>query len=122
MKKLVLKAEGDRKRAPLDKTGEYVEKLSKMIGCKTVWTENGENNAEFERFHSLLPELFPNLVKRARKLTFGGGCFVFVIEGKNAKKNIISPDAATESPLAIPSPLIANMLLKPAQDKTDPTA
>ena len=89
MKKLVLKAEGDRKRAPLDKTGEYVEKLSKMIGCKTVWTENGENNAEFERFHSLLPELFPNLVKRAKKLTFGGGCFVFVIEGKNAKKNIM---------------------------------
>ena len=89
MKKLVLKGESDRKRAPLDKTGEYVEKLSKMIGCKTVWTENGENNAEFERFHSLLPELFPNLVKRARKLTFGGGCFVFVIEGKNAKKNIM---------------------------------
>ena len=89
MKKLVLKSESDRKRAPLDKTGEYVGKLSKMIGCKTVWTENGENNAEFERFHDLLSELFPNLVKRAKKLTFGGGCFVFVIEGKNAKKNIM---------------------------------
>ena len=67
----------------------YVDKLSRMVACKTVWTHNGENSSEFARFYALLEELFPNLTAKAEKLTFGGGCFVYVIKGKNARKNIM---------------------------------
>ena len=55
-----------------------------MVNCKTVFTENGENKAEFEKFYTTLEELSPNIAKKAKKLTFGGGCFFYVIEGKNA--------------------------------------
>ena len=67
----------------------YVEKLSRMVGCKTVWRYDGENESEFQRFYNLIEELFPNIAAKAKKLTFGGGCFVYVIEGKNAAKNIM---------------------------------
>ena len=89
MKKHVLLGEENRKRVAQEKNREYIEKLSKMINCKTVFSADGKNDGEFQRFYSLLPELFPNLEKRAKRLTFGGGCFVYVIEGKNAKKNIM---------------------------------
>lgn len=89
MRMPILKTENDRKRVGPEKNREYIDKLSKMINCKTVWTRGGENQAEYDRFYSLITELFPNLTRTAKKLTFGGGCFVYVIEGKNAKKNIM---------------------------------
>lgn len=67
----------------------YVAKLARMIECKTVWTHDGVNSSEFQRFYSLLDELFPNLAAKAKKLIFGEGCFVYLIEGRNAKKNIM---------------------------------
>ena len=78
-----------RKAAAPEINGEYVKKLSQMIGCKTVWTRTGENQAEFDRFYAVLETLFPNLSQKAKKLTFGGGCFFYVIEGKGAKQNIL---------------------------------
>ena len=60
-----------------------------MINCKTVWTRDGIHCAEFDRFYRVLEELFPKFSARARKLTFGDGCFVWVIEGDNAQKNIM---------------------------------
>lgn len=78
-----------RKGVSAEKNGEYVNKLSQMINCKTVWTKDGENRAEFDKFYSLLESLFPNLTQKAKKLTFGGGCFFYVIEGKKAKKNVL---------------------------------
>lgn len=89
MKKAILKSEAERKTVPADRNREYVDKLSQMIGCKTVWTRDGENRAEFERFYSVIEDLFPNIVHKAKKLTFGGGCFFYVIEGKNAVKNVL---------------------------------
>lgn len=67
----------------------YVSKLSRMIDCKTVWTREGTNRAEFEKFYASVSELFPHLAERAERLTFGDGCFVYIIRGKNAKKNIM---------------------------------
>ena len=78
-----------RKGVPPEVCGEYADKLSRMVGCKTVWTHEGENKAEFDRFYAVLEELFPNITARARKLVFGGGCFVYVIGGRNAEKNIM---------------------------------
>ena len=89
MKKRELKSESERRGVTPEKNNEYVSKLSKMINCKTVWTREGENAAEFEKFYKVVEELFPNVASRAKKLTFGGGCFFYVIEGKNAKRNIL---------------------------------
>ena len=79
----------ERKGVSPEINGEYVKKLSRMIECKTVWTHEGTYDGEFQRFYALLEELFPNLTARAEKLTFGGGCFFYVIKGNNAKKNIL---------------------------------
>ena len=89
MKKIKLGAESERLGVSEKVGAEYVKKLSKMINCKTVWTKDAENREEYERFYSVLDELFPNITKKAKKLTFGTGCFFYVIEGKNAKKNIL---------------------------------
>ena len=83
------KSETMRKGVSPEQNAAYAAKLSQMINCKTVWTHSGENDAEYQRFYGVLEELFPNIAAKAKKLTFGGGCFVYVIEGKNATKNII---------------------------------
>ena len=89
MKKYILKSESERRGVSDEKNYEYASKLSEMINCKTVWTASNENEREFASFYLLIDRLFPNLTAKARKLTFGGGCFVYVIEGKNATKNIM---------------------------------
>ncbi len=78
-----------RKNVSLEKCSEYSKILSKMINCKTVFTENGENKEEFEKFYSVIDENFPNIKEKAKKLVFGSGCFFYLIEGRNPKKNIL---------------------------------
>lgn len=87
--KRMLKPSTERKGVSEERYAEYIDKLSRMIACKTVWTREGENNPEFDKFYSALSELFPTLTAQAERLTFGTGCFVYVIKGKNAKKNIM---------------------------------
>ena len=89
MKKYVLGDESGRKGVSAEKNKEYLEKLSQMIQCNTVWTRNGENRSEFDKFYAVLENIFPNVSKKAQKLVFGDGCFFYVIEGKNAKKNVL---------------------------------
>ena len=89
MKKPMLKSEAERRGVSAEQNREYVDKLSRMIDCKTVWTREGTNRAEYDRFYRTLEELFPRLAAHAKKLTFGDGCFFYVIEGQNAKKNIL---------------------------------
>ncbi len=89
MKNTQLKSIDERRRPSKEKNGEYIKTLTRMINCKTVWTHEGENNAEYEKFYAVLAEEFPNITAKAKKLTFGGGCFVYVIEGNNAKKNVM---------------------------------
>ena len=59
-----------------------------MVNCKTVYNKENSNKAEYEKFYKVLEEEFPMLHKKAKRLSFGSGCFVYCIEGKNAKKNI----------------------------------
>lgn len=89
MKKRNLSGEENRKNVSSVKNEEYAQKLKKMIDCKTVFTRNGENRSEYEKFYSVLKESFPLISEKAEKLVFGDGCFVYVIRGKNAKKNIM---------------------------------
>ena len=89
MKKRVLRDESARLGASEEQNAEYARRLSRLINCKTVWTPDGANDKEFEKFYSTVEELFPALSARAKRLTFGGGCFVYVIEAKNAEKNVM---------------------------------
>ncbi len=89
MSKITLGKESERKNVSPDTLKIYIEKLKKMVDCKTVFTRDGENRAEYEKFNKVLSECFPLLHKKAEKLTFGTGCFVFVIKGRNADKNIM---------------------------------
>ena len=52
-----------------------------------VLSEGRLITAEFDKFYCVIEKSFPTLVSKAKKLTFGGGCFFYVIEGKNADKN-----------------------------------
>ena len=79
----------ERKNVAPETCAAYAKKLSRMVECKTVWTHDGRYEGEFQRFYTELGNLFPNLTAKAKKLTFGGGCFFYVIEGKNAAKNIL---------------------------------
>ena len=58
MKRVVLKDASARKRVSDAQNRIYVEKLSQMINCKTVWTRDGAYRKEFERFYTTLEELF----------------------------------------------------------------
>ena len=89
MKKRILSGEESRKSVSPEKNNEYALKLKKMIDCKTVFTRDGANKSEYEKFSSVIEENFPNIASKAEKLIFGSGCFVYVIKGRNAKKNIM---------------------------------
>ncbi len=89
MKKRELKSQECRKNVSPDVYNQYAKALKKMVDCKTVFTRDGENREEYIKFNKVLEECFPVLCKKAEKLVFGSGCFVYVIKGKNAEKNIM---------------------------------
>ncbi len=89
MKKRVLAPEGNRKNVSAQVLESYTDTLSQMINCKTVFTHNNENQAEFDKLYKILEERFPTLTQKAECLTFGSGCFVYIIHGNNAQKNIM---------------------------------
>lgn len=89
MKKRILKSEENRKNVSPEIYSDYAKTLKKMVDCKTVFTRDGENSGQYKKFNAVIEECFPNLTAKAEKLVFGSGCFVYVIKGKNAKKNIM---------------------------------
>lgn len=66
---------------------EYVDKLIKMINCKTVFNE--DNKDEFVKFNEVLKDNFPLLHQKAEKMIFGSGCIIYKLQGKHAKRNIM---------------------------------
>ncbi len=89
MKKHILRPEAERKNVSAERTAEYTERLSRMLECRTVWTRDGKYADQFERLYRVIEELFPRLTAAAERLTFGDGCFVYIIRGRNAKRNIM---------------------------------
>ena len=85
----ILVSESKRKNVSAEKTAEYVATLKKMVDCKTVFTRDGANKDEYNRFYSVIAECFPLLTAKAERLTFGSGCFVYIIRGADAKKNVM---------------------------------
>lgn len=89
MNKRVLGSEENRKNVSAEKYNEYAATLKKMVDCKTVFSRDGENNEEYKKFYAVIEDCFPNVAEKAERLSFGSGCFVYVIKGKNAAKNIM---------------------------------
>lgn len=86
-KKLAL--EKDRKEVDEIQTRKYTTILKEMIDAKTVFTSTFDNQKEFNKFYDVIDKNFPNIKNKAKRMTFGSGCFLYFIEGKNAKRNIM---------------------------------
>ena len=69
------------------KLNEYVERLQKMLRCRTVSDEANVNEEEFTAFREVLREEFPLLHEKGELLTFDGA-LVFRVKGKE-DRNII---------------------------------
>ena len=89
MKKRQLLPESARKNVSAEQNAQYANSLKQMVDCKTVWTLDNANQAEYDRFYQTVASLFPTLHSKAQRLTFGGGCFFYVLSGDNATKNIL---------------------------------
>ena len=84
-----LEPEEKRKNASAARNHKYMGILSDMVNCKTVFTKDGTYQPEFDKFYRVLEKRFPLLSQKAERLTFGSGCFVYVIRGRGAKKNVM---------------------------------
>lgn len=89
MKKQVLQGEEKRKNTTPENIEKYIDTLKQMVDCKTVYTSEMVNQAAYDEFYKVLEKEFPLLHARAKRMTFGSGCFVYVIEGKDASKNVM---------------------------------
>lgn len=89
MSKRQLYSEDSRKNVSAEQNARYAASLKQMIDCKTVWTPNGENRSAYARFYNVVEKLFPNLHRQASRMTFGDGCFFYVVEGREPRKNIL---------------------------------
>ncbi len=89
MKKRILAGEEQRKNTSTERISEYTKILKKMVDCKTVFSKDFANQGEYNTFYKIIEESFPTLHSKAKRMTFGSGCFVYMIEGKDAKKNVM---------------------------------
>lgn len=89
MEKKILGNESERKNVSEETLQQYVTKLKKMLNCRTVFLRDQSNKGEFDKFYQVINDNFPHVVKRAERLEFGTGCFIYHIAGKNAKHNIM---------------------------------
>jgi len=72
-----------------DQAREYARRLQKMIACATVSSENGHDDTEFEKLRQVMRELFPLVHQYCRFMTFGEDCWVYMLPGLDAGKNIL---------------------------------
>ena len=70
-------------------TAQYVKTLKRMVDCRTVFTREQKYREEYERFYRILEQEFPLLHERAERLRFGTGCFVYRIQGRSARRNVM---------------------------------
>lgn len=89
MKKQMLQGEETRKNTTPENIEKYINTLKQMVDCKTVYISEMVNQPEYDEFYKVLEREFPLLHARAKRMTFGSGCFVYVIEGKDASRNVM---------------------------------
>ncbi|MBS7379602.1 MAG: M20/M25/M40 family metallo-hydrolase, partial [Sphaerochaetaceae bacterium] len=66
----------------------YAEKLSRMIQCETISVPDVPNTEKFDRFHSVLQELFP-LVFRKGEVHYIDSSILIRWQGKGKKEPIL---------------------------------
>ncbi len=66
----------------------YVQKLQKMLQCKTVFTDDGKYQGEFDKFYNVLKEQFPNIYSKATAMNLQG-CLVFYVKGESDKNVLL---------------------------------
>ena len=67
----------------------YVNRLAKMIQCKTVSNKDSFDDTEFEKLRNVMAELFPTVHSVAEKMTFSDDCWIYKIKGKDENRNIM---------------------------------
>lgn len=67
----------------------YAEKLSKMIQVETVSVKNVRNIELFDKFHTLLKELFPNVFRVCEVTNFDGSLMICLKSDKATKNPIM---------------------------------
>ena len=77
-----------RKNVDEEKINLYVNKLVKMLQCKTVYTDDHKYEQEFVNFREVLKNEFPLIHKHGELMMFDG-CLVYKVAGKDATKNIL---------------------------------
>lgn len=78
-----------RKNTTPEKRKAYAATLKQMVDCKTVYTPEQTNRTEYDKFYQVLERSFPLLHQKAERMTFGSGCFVYCIKGKDATQNVM---------------------------------
>lgn len=80
------KLDKNKKQASVEVDMELAQSnLSKMIQCKTISSKDKSkiDEAEFEKFRTLLAELYPTVYKKSEKEEIAGG-LLFKIKGKSS--------------------------------------
>ncbi|MBR3767404.1 MAG: M20/M25/M40 family metallo-hydrolase [Clostridia bacterium] len=70
-------------------TEYYIDRLRKMIQCKTVSVRGSFTPDEFTKLREVMKELFPEIHKRAEIKIFSDDCWIYKIEGKDKTRNIM---------------------------------
>ncbi len=68
---------------------EYAQRLSRMIKCETVSSENEYDDTEFGKLRNVMEELFPLVHKYCERKIFSNDCWLYKLTGKNEKRNIM---------------------------------
>ena len=81
----------------------YAEKLSRMIQCETISVPDVPNTEKFDRFHSVLQELFP-LVFKNGEVHYIDSSILIRWQGKGKKqlsKRWLMLEASSSSPVQL---------------------
>lgn len=83
------KLTSEGKKYSEDEIKYYTERLGEMIRCKTVSVKGSYDDTEFKKLRDTMEKLFPEVHKKAEKLTFSDDCWIYKIKGKDEKRNIM---------------------------------
>lgn len=87
MKKKARDTSGTRKNVDAETQKKYAEGLAELIKLQTV--ADGKHDDQFAAFREELKRQFPLLHERAELKTFGDGCLIYRVRGKNSRKNVM---------------------------------
>lgn len=79
----------ERTYASSDEQQRYLDRLAKMIQCKTISVKDSYDDTEFRKLRNVMEELFPLVHRQAEKMTFSDDCWMYKVPGKDPSRNIM---------------------------------